>query len=156
MKIRYFNNGSYEYFEHCPFCGSVAVDFDRKRFHCPDCGAVVTFDLPDRKSIDDGPTDADRMIQLWNNRIGRETTADDICVIAQKADNEIMEWYQEHIMSQVWSYIVDSATLGKFECEVPERYIDNPDSYRKLKFDVRQNGDVYIISWGKDIKWDNE
>ena len=50
-KIRYFSNGKYIYFKHCPFCGSVGVDFLGDKFRCPDCGAVVTFDLP-KKDIE--------------------------------------------------------------------------------------------------------
>lgn len=153
-KIRYFSNGKYVYFEHCPFCGSVEVDFDRETFHCPDCGAVVSFDLPERESYCDGPSESDLIVQLWNNRRIDEITADDLCVTAQKAKKEMLVTYQRYVKEQVWSYITQSATLGKFECEISARYIDDPDSYREMKFDVEKKDNNYIISWNKDIQWD--
>ena len=74
-KIRLFDWGSFEYFEHCPFCGSVAVDFDRKTFHCPDCGATVTFDLTESEDTRDGESDVKRIVQLWNKRARNQITA---------------------------------------------------------------------------------
>ena len=154
-KIRYFKWGGYEYFEHCPFCGSVAVDFDKETFRCPDCGAVVTFDLPERESICDGPSDADKMVRLWNNRKGEDITADDLCVIAQKAEKELIYSYQSYIQGEVWSYVVKSATIGKYECEIPKA-LASPDFYREKKFDVTEKENSFIVSWKKDIKWDSE
>ena len=134
-KIRYFSWGSYEYFEHCPFCGSVAVDFDRKTFRCPDCGAVVAFELPEREAICDGPSDSDRIVRLRNCRKGADITADDLCVMAQKTTRDDMVNYHDYVKEQVWSYIYKSATLGKFSCEIPKRYV-RVEYYRKLKFDL--------------------
>lgn len=152
-KIRFFDWGSYEYFEHCPFCGSVAVDFNRKVFRCPDCGAVVTFKLPKSEGICDGPTSANKLVNLWNRRDGYDITADDLCVMAQKADREDLYVYQNYIQSEVWSYVMKSATLGKFECEIPKKFA-SPDYYREKNFDVTEKEDSFIISWKKDIKWD--
>ena len=154
-KIRCFDGmGHYDYFKHCPFCGSVAVDFDHETFRCPDCGAVVTFKLPMREPICDGPADSTEIIERWNRRAGKEITAEDLCVMAQKADMEDRIVYQRHIESQVWEYIVKTATLGKYSCEIPKRYLKDVEKYRKNKFDIEEKGDIYIVSWRKDIKWD--
>lgn len=154
-KIRCFDGwGHYDYFKHCPFCGSVAVDFDYKTFHCPRCGAVVSFNLPEREPICDGSSDSTRIIEQWNRRAEKETTAEDLCVIAQKADREDRVAYQDYIGEQVWSYIVNSATLGKYSCEIPKRYLKDIEKYKRIKFDVEENGDNYIVSWRKDVEWD--
>ena len=154
-KIRLFDWGSFEYFEHCPFCGSVAVDFDRKTFHCPDCGATVTFDLTESEDTRDGESDVKRIVQLWNKRARNQITADDLCVMAQKVSKEKLNVFRREVESEIWSYVVKSARIGKFECELPKEFA-SPDYYRKLKFDVTEKEDSFIVSWKKDIKWDNE
>lgn len=155
-KVRCFTGrGYYKYFEHCPFCGSVKVDFDHESFHCPDCGAVVTFDLPEMDyPICDGETDSEKLISRWNRRVGEEITADDLCVMAQKTEREDLVNYQDYIAGQVWGYIVKSAMIGKFSCEVPAKYVKNAEKLRKKKLDVEKKGDIYIVSWRKDIEWD--
>ena len=154
-KIRYpSSRGHYEYFEHCPFCGSVEVDFDGKEFNCPDCGAVVSFKLPDPDyHVCDGSSDSEEILWKWNTRSEGEMTADDLCVMAQKADRETLVVYRSEIKEEVWPYILSSAKLGKFECEIPVKYVDDLEYYTKRKFDVSRNGSNYVISWKKDIQW---
>lgn len=153
-KIRYFSNGKYIYFKHCPFCGSVGVDFLGDKFRCPDCGAVVTFDLPKKDIICDGPTDSMRLLDQWNRRARKESTAEDLCVLAQKATEDNSISYQRYIADEVRSYIYKSATLSKFDCEIPKRYLKDVEEYQENGFDIKDNGDNYIVSWRKDIKWD--
>lgn len=157
MKIRKFTEGDYIYFKHCPFCGSVAVDYDNKAFHCPDCGAVVTFELQKDKEdfICDGPDDSEMMVYCWNRRPVAEITADDLCIMAQKTEMEHTTVYRKEIENKIWEYVVNAAEIGKFECELPKKYA-NPDFYRKRKFDVTEKTDTFVVSWKKDIKWDYE
>lgn len=151
-KIRYFSWGKYKYFNHCPFCGSVEVDFNSKTFSCPECGAVVTFELPKRKPVFDGATDEEIMINLWNNREGYEDTADDMCIKAQRASKE--ELWKRVIDDKVMDLISASADLGKYECEVPIEFIDNPEEYKEKRFGIEKKDSSYIISWRKDLIWD--
>lgn len=153
-KIRFFSNGKYIYFKHCPFCGSVGVDFLDGKFSCPDCGAVVTFDLHEKEMICDGPTDSMKILDRWNRRARKDPTAEDLCVLAQKATKDDLVSYQKYIADEVRSYIYKSAALGKFDCEIPKRYLKDVEEYQNNGFDVKDDGDNYNISWRKDIEWD--
>ena len=155
-KIRYFNMGREEYFEHCPFCGSVEVDFDQTTFRCPNCGAIVTFELPRREAdyADDRNTDTDRIAELWNRRGGDSITADDLCVKAQRANRDQSVIYQDYIRKKVWKYICDSAELGMSSCEIPAKLIPHPEEYKKKKFSIKRDCLNYLISWDTGIEWD--
>jgi hypothetical protein len=145
-----------EYFKHCPFCGSVEVDFDMKTFRCPGCGAVVTFELPRRQIdyADDRFTDTDRIAELWNRREGNSVTADDLCVKAQRVYRDQSVVYQDYIRKKVWRYIYDSAELGKPNCEIPAKLIPHPEEYKEKNFSIKREGLNYQISWDTGIEWD--
>lgn len=155
-KIRFYNFHGYSYIEHCPFCGNVEVDFDGKEFKCPECGAVVTFNINNdsRGLICDGPSESDEILSLWSNRKGDEPSADDLCLTAQKAVKDMYVNYHEMIMDDVWGYIEMSARLGKYECEIPVKYLENPESYEERKFKVEKKGDNYIVSWRRNVNWE--
>ena len=151
-KLSWFSRGYNISFSNCPFCGSVDVDFNGDEFNCPDCGAVVRFRLPENleRPICDGPSDSEKYIRLWNERKGEEITVNDIYAIAKATVDDPYSFHRRDTLREVWKYINDSADFGKFYCEIPVEFIEDPDYFKEKGFVLEKRGHNWFISWARD------